>query len=445
MRREPFETWLLGQETRALLTRLDRLKPLVLQETMVPAAGISRAALLAIESFLVVGQGKLRAQIREYLDWLDGDLGRRATSEEAQHRFTFLKLRFNAVLTQMDIFSEVMSQRSEAETGVWLAGLDVAAADALALPGVYLAPPVVCYLARDPGGAIRRARARLPGGGENPVAVIRLPRERMIGSGIASSLVHEVGHQAAELLQLLPSLRRSLAHRPAHSPLQRFVWGMWGRWLSEVVADLWAVARVGVASTTGLMSLVSLPRVFVFRPNVDDPHPTPWIRVKLSCAFGDALYPHRQWGRLAAAWESFYPPSRLSPSRLRLLRATEASIPAVVAWLLGHRPPALGRKSLAEVLTNLDRTPAELGRFADGSPLRAASLAGLSPTLAFAAIGQARVDGRITPEIEGRVLGALLRNWAVKFTMKDLRRTPATMVNRRAPTLSSMAWSVASA
>ncbi len=47
------------------------------------------------------------------------------------------------------------------------------------------------------GAAIRRARTRLPGGGDNPVAIIRVPRERMVGSGIASSLVHEVGHQAA--------------------------------------------------------------------------------------------------------------------------------------------------------------------------------------------------------------------------------------------------------
>ena len=69
---------------------------------------------------------------------------------------------------------------------------------------------MVCYLARGPGAAIRRARTRLPGGGDNPVAIIRMPRERMIGSGIASSLVHEVGHQGAALLDLVPSLRARL-------------------------------------------------------------------------------------------------------------------------------------------------------------------------------------------------------------------------------------------
>ncbi len=62
-------------------------------------------------------------------------------------------------------------------------------------------------LAARPAPAIRRARTRLPGGGDNPVAIIRLPRERMVGSGIASSLIHEVGHQGAALLDLVNSLR----------------------------------------------------------------------------------------------------------------------------------------------------------------------------------------------------------------------------------------------
>jgi hypothetical protein len=54
--------------------------------------------------------------------------------ETAQRRFTLLKLRFNAVVTQFDMFSNAITQRSENEFGVWLAGLDVVAADALALP-----------------------------------------------------------------------------------------------------------------------------------------------------------------------------------------------------------------------------------------------------------------------------------------------------------------------
>ena len=172
---------MLEREARAMLARLNRVKPFALQETMLPAAALSPQAQTGIERYLIGGRRVLRSQIRRYLGWLQGP-GLHAAAAEQQRRFTFLRLRFNLALSQLDLFSDAVTQRSEHDTGLWLAGLDVAAQDALALPGgYYRAPPVVCYLHRGLGGAIRRARTRLPGGGENPVSIIRIPRERMIG------------------------------------------------------------------------------------------------------------------------------------------------------------------------------------------------------------------------------------------------------------------------
>jgi hypothetical protein len=152
-------TWILEQEARALLTRLALVKPFVLHETMVPAAAISPAAQLGIDRFLDVGRRRLREQVNAFVAWLRGPAGRRADPASAQRRFSFLRLRFNAVLTQFDTFAHAITQRSEHETGTWLAGLDVVAADALALPGrFYEVPPVICYLDRGAGAAIRRAR-----------------------------------------------------------------------------------------------------------------------------------------------------------------------------------------------------------------------------------------------------------------------------------------------
>jgi hypothetical protein len=297
MNASSYAHWMLDQEARALLARLDRVKPFVLTEPMLLAASLLPAAQIAIEHFLAKGRRELKERVQDFLGWLHGE-GGQASPEDIQRRFVFLRLRFNAVLSQLDLFNQVITQRSEYEQGVWLSGLDVVAADALALPDYYQAPPVICYLDRGVGAAIRRARTRLPGGGHNPVAIIRVPRERMIGSGIASSLVHEVGHQGAALLELVPSLQLVLRAKQgdAREPL---VWRLWDRWISEIVSDFWSVARVGIASTLGLIGVVSLPRPFIFRLNFDDPHPTPWIRVKLSCAIGDGLYPHPQWRRLA--------------------------------------------------------------------------------------------------------------------------------------------------
>ena len=106
-----YATWMLEQEARALLTRLKRIKPFALHETMLPAASLLPAAQIGIERYLMGGR----------------------------------RLRFNAVLTQFDLFNDALTQRSESEVGVWLSGLEVVSADALTIPGHYYeVPPVIC-------------------------------------------------------------------------------------------------------------------------------------------------------------------------------------------------------------------------------------------------------------------------------------------------------------
>ncbi|GJE03617.1 hypothetical protein [Methylobacterium isbiliense] len=413
----PLARSMLRQETRALLGRLARIKPFALQETMLPAAALLPRAQSAVERFLVAGRRELRALIEGYLAWIDGPAGRAATPEEAHRRFVLLRLRFNVVLTQFDLFADVITQRSEAETGVWLGGLDVLAGDALALPGVYEPPPIICYLDRDFGAAIRRARTRLPGGGDNPVAIVRMPRERMVGSGIASSLVHEVGHQAASLLDLVPSLRAALQQRQRGGQAERLAWGLWDRWISEIVADLWSVARVGVVSTMGLMAVVALPRPFVFRLNLDDPHPMPWLRVKLSAAMGEALYPHPQWRRLAALWESYYPRVGLPPQVAAVINAVEGAMPAFVALLADHCPPRLRGASLREALELGPRQPARLAALWRAWNAEPAGLYRARPALVLAVLGQARADGRLDHEDEAALIAKLLTFWTLRATV----------------------------
>src|SRR5258706_1968807 len=145
MNASSYAHWMLDQEARALLARLARVKPFVLSQPMTLAASLLPAAQIAIERFLAEGRHELKNRIREFLSWLH-DEGRQASPQDLQRRFVFLKLRFNAVLSQLELFHQVISQRSENEQGVWLSGLDVVAADALALPHHYQAPPVICYL-----------------------------------------------------------------------------------------------------------------------------------------------------------------------------------------------------------------------------------------------------------------------------------------------------------
>ncbi|MDH5339977.1 MAG: hypothetical protein OEW22_09395 [Rubrivivax sp.] len=405
----------LGHEARALLARLDRMQPFVLSETMVPAANLSPAAQRAIDHHLWQARRRLHAQglafIAELPRW-------RTQPAEAQRRFALLRLRFNAVLTQFDLFADALAQRGERNHGVWMSGLDALAADALMLPAGFEAPPVVCYLDRGIGAAIRRARTRLPGGGANPAALIRVPRERMVGSGIASSLVHEVGHQAAALLGLVDSLRAMLrALELGAGGAARNAWRLWSRWISEIVADFWSVARLGIAAPLGLIGVLSLPRPFVFRISIEDPHPTPWLRVLLSCCMGHALYPDPAWARLAGLWQTLYPLAGEHPAQRAHAVQLARAMPGFVARLAAHRAPALGGRRLDEALAVPALQPAALAQRRAAWRLDPGALFRARPCLACAAIGQARAEGGIGPQQESRLMGSLLTHWALRNSL----------------------------
>jgi hypothetical protein len=416
----PSSTWLLEQETRALLTRLASVRPFVLQETSVAAAALSPAALSGIERYLINGRREVHRRAHAFLHWLRGP-GADATAAEQQRRFWLVRLSFQTALSQFDLFSEAITQRSEHDNGVLLSGLDVAAAEALLIPGGFFeGPPLVCALHRGLGGAIRRARTRLPGGGDSPVAIIRVPRERMIGYGIASTLYHEVGHQGAALLGLVESLRtqlREVRRRGRH----RAAWNLWDRWISEIVPDYWAISKIGIGSTLGLMGLVSLPRGFVFRPSDDDPHPMPWVRVLLSCAIGDRLYPDPQWSELAATWQQMYPIAGVRPEISATIADLRSTMPDLISILVDHRPARLRGWSLGEVLRNPDiERRALLRRFsAWGSDHN--RMAHAPPSLIFAVLGQARASGLLSPEREARLLRRLIVTWAVTSTLATAR------------------------
>jgi hypothetical protein len=135
---------------------------------------------------------------------------------------------------------------------------------------------------------------------------------------------------------------------------------------------------------------------------------------------GDALYPHPQWTAVARLWESLYPASDLAAETRAVLSALEAAIPEFVQLLINFRPIALRGRSLKEVMPLAERQPAVLAghyRMWARSPelMHAAP-----PTLVFAAIGQARADGKISPETESNVLAELLSYWAMRSALNTL-------------------------
>ncbi|PJJ60170.1 hypothetical protein [Hymenobacter chitinivorans] len=412
--RRAADTQFLVNEALALFSRLQTVRSFTLNMPMVLAAAVSAPAQTAINGHLAHIAFDLRRRLKDFIRWMRAEESQNLSTAEAQAKFVLLKLRFNNLLDQVDIFADVLSQRGEHGTGTWLAGLDVLAEDALCLPGNYFdPPPLICFVERGHGAAIRRARTRLPGGDDNPVGVIQIPRERMVGSGIASSLIHEVGHQGSELLELTKTIRAELDQQAAKGGPEQIGWLLLNRWLNEILSDFWALGHLGIGATYGLMSVVSLPSYFVFRIGTDGPHPFPWIRVRLSLALGEALYPHPQWAALTRQWGDLYPTTGLTASKQRLIELLVTLLPRFAQLVLNHRSKALRDQRLADLFPAAERQPAQLQalfrQWQQQPELREAA----APSLVFAVIGQAKADGMLTAPQEYQLLTRQLTRWAL--------------------------------
>jgi hypothetical protein len=400
----------LLNESYSLLARLGQVKPFTMTMPMVKAASVSDKAVKEITVLLEKGKKELRDKIHRYIHIVrkaktgGGDVG------ELQSGFTILKLRFNSILSELDIFALVFTQRSEYDVGIWTSALDVLAEDGLRVVKDFAAlPQLIVYLDKGHGAAIRRARTRLPGGDMNPVGVIQIPRERMIGSGIASSLIHEVGHQGAALLDLVSSLGWRMAARKGRDPV---AWGCFERWISEIIADVWAMGHLGITATLGLMGVLTLPDYFQFRVDLHDPHPAPYVRVMLSCAFGKKLFPHEQWDRLWGLWKIFYPRTGIRQDILQVIEAIEREMHPFIELVLHHRSKELKGKRLLDLFPLEERQPARLRQYYRSWQDNNLNIYALSPTLVFAIMGQAKSDLVITAADENDILTRVLRYWA---------------------------------
>jgi hypothetical protein len=157
-----------------------------------------------------------------------------------------------------------------------------------------------------------------------------------------------------------------------------------------------------------MISVLGLPRPFVLRIDRNDPHPAPWLRVKLCCLFGERLYPHAQWRALFELWRGLHPLPRGGELESLAAHASE-----LVDLLLAQSPPRLAGRSLAALLRDDALAPERLERLFARAVAEPALLSRLPPCTACAVLGHARVAGQLSPEAESALLGRLLVRWAL--------------------------------
>ncbi|MCB9495827.1 MAG: hypothetical protein H6686_02965 [Fibrobacteria bacterium] len=403
-------------EVRGVQARVEALRPFSTTVPMAPAAAPSPRVVAAMDRHLSSRRRELRRECEAFLAWLDSADAQRVPPASLQRRYTLLKLRFGAILEHLDIFADALVQRAQIRNGLWLSGLDRVAEDGLSVLRAFDPPPLLCHLDRGHGAAIRRATTRLPGGHSNPVSIVRIPRERMVGGGVAGSLLHEVGHQAAALLDLVAAARRMLELR-GRSGRDGAVWKVFSGWASEMLADLWALGHLGIAATTGLIGVLSLPAPLLFRVSPDDPHPMPWLRVKIGCAFGRALLPDPRWDRMEAMWEAMVPRARAKADSGAFIARMEPHLPELSELLAGLPIPLAGGRKMSDLLPLEDSAPTSGEAAWSRWKARPEAMVEAGPCRVLAAMGLARFDGDLEPRDETRILEGLLERWALESSL----------------------------
>ena len=107
-------------------------------------------------------------------------------------------------------------------------------------------------------------------------------------------------------------------------------------------------------------------------------------------------------------------------------------MPELVTLLTNHRPPALGGRTLVEALDTAEMRPARLKALLARWRAAPWEMYRARPIVVFAAIGQGRADGAITPEEESTVLGKALNHWALASTLDAAAGCAAKPVRRSA-------------
>jgi hypothetical protein len=217
-----------------------------------------------------------------------------------------LRQRYLQVETVLDFFGDAIGARANPALGDLLRGYDTLAGDSMAAslgPLGIDAPLALVYLDKGLGASILRAGIRLwDESHPSPAASIKLTRHNLT---YPTALLHETGHQVGHLTGWNAELADHLAQVVA--PHSREVAELWRSWSGEVAADVHAFVQTGWAPVAALANVVDGPTSRVFPIRFGDPHPPPYLRVKLNVALCRSWYGAGPWDRVGRAWSERHP------------------------------------------------------------------------------------------------------------------------------------------
>ncbi|MEV6847950.1 hypothetical protein [Actinoplanes sp. NPDC051411] len=274
-----------------------------------------------------------------------------------------LRGRYLQVETILDFYGDAVNSRTNPRLRALLLGFDTLAGDSMAAilnqAGIDV-PLALVYLDTGLGAAILEAGVRLwDHGHPSPAAAIKLTRHNL---SYPTALLHETGHQVAHLTGWNTELAAALGERLA--PRSAELTAVWQGWTHEVAADVHAFAQAGWAPTAALINVVDGGTPAVYRMQLGDPHPFPFVRVLFNVALCRRWFGAGPWDDVAAAWMQRHPLEAAAPAVRAITNASLAALDDIVDVCTRQPMAAFQGRPLCAVLDPRRVSPAALGALA---------------------------------------------------------------------------------
>jgi hypothetical protein len=308
--------------------------------------------------------GTLRAPLTLAVRRLDIAAGeaRRHPTEATTTRVLELKSRAHdrvrATEKVWDFYFELFGQR-QGVYGEWLVACDRIALDCYQHVYMHLgqarsipAPPPFSYMRTgfSPATYRRGIPLRRLGRQLNPFPLVQLPYHRLVNPWTMGAILHEVSHNLQNELDLQTAVPRSILTALRRAGLPESVCQVWTRWNREIFGDMVGCLLGGEAFVASLMDVIGRSPAQVFAYGPQSVHPTPYLRMFLSCCLLARMgFTHRarQYQR---AWQQLYPARTSGSIPPELMKTWAVAVRQVVQAVCWQRFEGLGDKSLREVI-----------------------------------------------------------------------------------------------
>lgn len=341
-----------------------------------------------------------------------------------------IDLDLSTAIIFFDTYLDVLSQRKIPGLGRILAGCDIIAWDALNkdLPALSIIEAPIVFCDRGFGASIIREGVSFPGNIKNPLPLLQIPYSRLSSKHELTSIIHEAGHEVMTRLDLVRILPMVIKSGLTASNVPANIAELFGLWSSEIGPDFWTFCSSGIAQTSTIREILSLPPSNVFQLSWVDPHPPPYLRVLLSFEWCRQQWGRGEWDDWEKEWDMHYPLDSAPRVVRRILKIGKSCLPAVSKILFSTRYKVLNGRRLPDLFDMSALDPANIRKIAESIESGKLDLTRISPCVQLSVFRMIRDRKKFNEDF----IDKIMTKWLIR--LGESRRRQMTEIYRmRAP------------